>query len=74
MRPANLTCSTLLVVVMGVSAIITTAQTGNAPSLPPSPLGKLIDVGVEGIRQVVDVVRTKGKLSGSTQVLDHGLP
>ena len=32
------------------------------------------DIVVEGIRQVVDVVRTKGKLSGSTQAFDHGLP
>jgi pimeloyl-ACP methyl ester carboxylesterase len=32
------------------------------------------DIVVEGIRQVVDVVRTKGKLSDSTQAFDHGLP
>jgi pimeloyl-ACP methyl ester carboxylesterase len=31
------------------------------------------DIVVEGIRQVVDVARTKGKLSGSTQGFDHGL-
>ena len=43
MRAANLTCSILLILVMGISASITTAQTGNAAS--PPPLGKLIDVG-----------------------------
>jgi hypothetical protein len=32
------------------------------------------DLVVEGIRQVVDVARTRGKLSGSTQAFDHGLP
>ena len=42
MRAANLTCSTLLLLVMSVPATIATAQTGNAAS---PPLGKLIDVG-----------------------------
>jgi hypothetical protein len=32
------------------------------------------DLVVEGIRQVVDAARAKGKLSGSTQVVDHSLP
>ena len=31
------------------------------------------DVVVDSIRQVVDAVRTKGKLSGSTAAFDHGL-
>ena len=31
------------------------------------------DVVVDGIRQVVDAVRTKGTLSGSTAAFDHGL-
>jgi len=31
------------------------------------------DVVVDGIRQVVDAVRRKGKLSGATAALDHGL-
>ena len=45
MRATNLTCSALLILVMGLSGGITTAQTSNAASPPPPPLGKLVDVG-----------------------------
>jgi pimeloyl-ACP methyl ester carboxylesterase len=45
MRAANLTCSALLILVMNLSGSIATAQTGNAASPPPPPLGKLVDVG-----------------------------
>jgi len=46
MRSADLTCSTMLILVMSVvSASITTAQTNHAANPVPPPLGKLIDVG-----------------------------
>lgn len=75
MRSANLTCSTLLILVMSVvSASIATAQTSNAASPVPPPLGKLIDVG--GYRVHLYCTGTGGPpviIAGNGYSFDWGL-